>query len=57
MPSQTKFDNLYLIKGAIRQASFEAQKLHQFYYRLYYILFMCIQFIINYLTATLLYFT
>ena len=57
MPSQTKFDNLYLIKGAIRQVSFEAQKLHQFYYRLYYILFMCIQFIINYLTATLLYFT
>ena len=42
-----KFDNSYLIKGAIRQASSEAQKLHQFYYKLYYILFTFIQFIIN----------
>ena len=31
-----KFDNWYLIKGAIRQASFEAQMLHQFNYKLYY---------------------
>ena len=37
-----KFYNSYLIKGAIRQASFEAQKLHLFYYKLYYILFTLI---------------
>ena len=28
--AKPKFDNLYLIKGAIRQASFEAHMLHHF---------------------------
>ena len=46
--AKPKLDNSYLIKGAIRQASFEAQMLHQFYYKykLYCILLIFIQFII-----------
>ena len=30
--AKPEFDNLYLIKGTFRQASFEAQMLHHFYY-------------------------